>query len=421
MRRRPSAPPDGVTAISTAGRRVALVVPFHDAAAPAPGDLIARQATLPGLIGALDRRGLVARGFQLYPVDAAVQVAGGQVEFVAPPRGTRRIAALTHRIWGRHGPAYWEPASRLLGRVAAFRPDVVHTFGLGLEPNMLLTSRLCRRLGVPLVLSYHGGPPPRDRLSRRALRSVLTTAAAVLFTAREQSLPWIDAGLITSPGKVFQVFETSTPLTAVDRPRARAQLNLFGDPACVMAGRMHPVKDPLTTLTGFLLAAEHLPDARLYVYPLAGPLSEAFSAVVAAIPLAATVVSVRPAAAPEDMATVFSAADYLVQSSRREWSGLTVMEAMACGAIPVVTDLPPLVRMTDFGRAGRHFTPGHPRGLAQALQGAEAAGRGGLRRHAQDRFIAALSFDALARDLEAVYRAVAPGEASPGPRGTGAS
>jgi glycosyltransferase involved in cell wall biosynthesis len=96
---------------------------------------------------------------------------------------------------------------------------------------------------------------------------------------------------------------------------------------------------------------------------------------------------------------VYSSADLLLQSSRREWSSLTVMEAMACGCVPILSAIPAFRALTGEGAAGGLFPPGRPDLLA------DRAALGLPERRAQSRAVAQhfqsrLSFEALAGDLE---------------------
>jgi glycosyltransferase involved in cell wall biosynthesis len=197
--------------------------------------------------------------------------------------------------------------------------------------------------------------------------------------------------------------ETSTLMEARDQHASRTRTGLEGDPLCLAVARTEPVKDPLTTLAGFALVAERLPRAHLHWFGQPGTLDVAVRAAAAALPGVAERVSFHGFRDHGAMADVYSAADYLLQSSRREWSGLAVMEAMACGAIPIVSNIPSFRQITGGGRAGYLFAPGDPRGMVEAVLSMEARGRLAERVRAQQHFRERLSFDALAAALTAIY------------------
>jgi len=67
-----------------------------------------------------------------------------------------------------------------------------------------------------------------------------------------------------------------------------------------------------------------------------------------------------------DVPEILGSADILVQSSRRESFGLSVLEAMASGVPAVVSDIPALREATG-GEAGVRVPPGDPGALAEAL------------------------------------------------------
>src|SRR5262249_57697044 len=75
-----------------------------------------------------------------------------------------------------------------------------------------------------------------------------------------------------------------------------------------------------------------------------------------------------------EMAAVLSAADLFVLASRKEGSGYALLEAMACGAVPVVTDIPAHRALLGGGTLGlgaaapRLLWPvGDPGAFARAL------------------------------------------------------
>src|SRR5690606_19453656 len=101
-----------------------------------------------------------------------------------------------------------------------------------------------------------------------------------------------------------------------------------------------------------------------------------------------------------------NSADFLLQASRREFSGCAVLEALACGVIPVVTDIPSFRAMTAEGRFGVLFPPGNAGALACGVCTiglAEIPARSAeIRMHFEDRY----SFPVLSRQLEAIYQQV---------------
>jgi glycosyltransferase involved in cell wall biosynthesis len=77
---------------------------------------------------------------------------------------------------------------------------------------------------------------------------------------------------------------------------------------------------------------------------------------------------------------------------------------MACGCIPVVTDIPSYQKMTDNGRLGFLYPPGSSDGLLKVLKRltADDALRQEVRRYFEEK----LSFQTIARSIADVCRLV---------------
>jgi glycosyltransferase involved in cell wall biosynthesis len=170
-----------------------------------------------------------------------------------------------------------------------------------------------------------------------------------------------------------------------------------------MVGRLHPIKDPGTVLRGFERIAVERSGARLYLYYLNDDLLPELRRQVEQSPILAPRVEFRGPAAYEQMAAIYSSADFLLQASLREFSGCAVLEAMSCGVVPVISDIPSFHRMTAGGCFGSLFPVGDADALAQAVltiwpdQHAERSLS--VRHHFQQ----ALSFPSLAGELESIY------------------
>jgi glycosyltransferase involved in cell wall biosynthesis len=103
------------------------------------------------------------------------------------------------------------------------------------------------------------------------------------------------------------------------------------------------------------------------------------------------------------MEVVYNSADFLLQSSRREHSGGAVLDAMACGVIPVVTDIPSFRAMTGNGAVGILFPPGDDESLARQVLDIPGDEIGAAAASVRRRFIEHLSFPEIALRLEHAY------------------
>jgi glycosyltransferase involved in cell wall biosynthesis len=211
-----------------------------------------------------------------------------------------------------------------------------------------------------------------------------------------------------SPSQFAQVVESSSPFTRVDRELARARTGMVGTPVYLSAGRLDAIKDPLTMLRGFELIAGSQPGARLYLYYLTAELLPEIKAFLQERPSLATQVALRGRAPLEEMDAIYSSADFLLQASLREWSGLAVIEAMSCGCIPIVSDIPSFRMLTGAGRFGRLFAIGDADDLAHVALSVAPGERESLSMIVQDYFERELSFAAMARQVDGVYRDLRP-------------
>ncbi|HET7034457.1 MAG TPA: glycosyltransferase family 4 protein [Thermomicrobiaceae bacterium] len=355
-------------------------------------------------------RALAARGHQvqvvhLFPREVEWWEGGVRHHFVRAGRGARTLGHWVGRLRGRDR-AYYEPAWRAIERVRACRPDIVHVHGATLNLNLHL---LLRALGTetPVVLHYHGGYPSRHRLVRRLQRANFARAACYCFTTQEHAQPFVETGVIARPERVVELMETSSSFRPSEREPARALTGMQGDPVFLWVGRLHPIKDPLTALRGFERVLAAWPEAQLYLHYLSDECLPLLRGYLTERPALRAHVHPRGPAPFERMETIYNSADFLLQASLREFSGCAVLEAMACGTIPVVTDIPSFRRMTGDGQAGVLFPRGDDRALAA---GVLALGRDQIASSAREtraRFERELSFASLAARLEEVYAGIA--------------
>lgn len=290
--------------------------------------------------------------------------------------------------------------------IACLKPDVFHVQGLGFPREVLALAKTAP--GTPIFLQDHANRVPRI-WGRRLWRQGLSAAAGVSFCAREQARPFIDAKLIQPHTTVYEVPESTSRFTPGDQAEAQRATQIFGDPAVLWVGHLNENKDPLAVLDGIGKAAKYLSGLQLWCCFGAAPLLPEVRDRIARDPQLAGRVHLLGRVPHDRIEKLMRAADFFVSGSHREGSGYSVIEALACGLPPVVTDIPSFRSLTGNGTVGRLWSCGNVQQLSQALLQLAPQPRAALRAAARAQFDNALSFGALGTNLRAAYAHLAAG------------
>ncbi len=365
--------------------RVALLSLHHDPSWTSPAAFIAGDFTRRGYARALADRGLDVRVVVEAEFDAdAVDTHGTAIPWHfrrADP--AIRVARQLGRACGDRWPALRTPAPHVERVLRANPPDLIHSFDLVSYPHLLSLGRL----GVPLLAHFHGGAAARRPAWRALEKHALSKVQRLLFTTRSHADGWIANGYPEE--RVRVVLETSVDLQPVARQRGV-------DPVLLCVGRLDAVKDPLTTLAGFERLLRTHPNAVLHLCWTDAPMLAAVQAYARRL---GDRVRLHGTLRHDAVIALMRTADVLVQSSLREVCGVAVLEAMALGVPPVVTDIPAFQAV--LGDCGARFAVGDAEGLAQGVRRVLADPNAGDA--CRDRFERHLSFDALSAQLCAVY------------------
>jgi glycosyltransferase involved in cell wall biosynthesis len=218
-----------------------------------------------------------------------------------------------------------------------------------------------------MVMQDHADGVARHPLRRVVTRRALAVADGVLFSTREQAVPWMDGGLIADRPPVYEVMGGATSLEPLDQDMARQMTGVTGAPAALWVGRLNANKDPLTVLSAIELASQSLPVLSLTMIFEGGDLQEAVERRVRTSPALSSRVRLIGPVPHDRLAAYYSAADLFILGSHHEGSGYALIEALGCGAVPIVTDIPTFRVITASGRLGRLGLPGDPRAAAAAI------------------------------------------------------
>lgn len=294
-----------------------------------------------------------------------------------------------------------ERGFRFASLLCDIKAQVLHVHGLGFAEDAFAISRCLPRL--PILFQDHADRPPRW-WRRSRWRHWYAAAAGVAFTATELAQPFTAAGLFDAQTRLFAIPESSCRFALGDRLHARAETGLYGDPCVVWVGHLNAGKDPLTVLEGVAQATSQLPYLQLWCAFGNAPLLGEVGRRIADDPRLNGRVHLLGRVPHERIERLMQSADLFVSGSRAESCGYALLEAMACGAVPVVTDIPSFRALTGHGRVGELWPCGDSRQLADALQ--RTYQRGTSPAQVRAHFDESLSFAAVGRKWADAYRQV---------------
>ena len=347
-----------------------------------PEELLDTWQTLGDVATAVHRAGADVTVVQSFHRDAELVREGVKFRFVAEPALPGRTVGLLPR--------------RLADAAREQAPDVIHVNGLDFAWH---TQVLCG-IGVPVLAQDHASVPYARRIRRRW---GLARVAGVAFTDARQAEPFFHNGSFRQGMPIYSVPESSTHFTTGNIDEARAETGIYGDPAVLWVGRLDANKDPLTLLDALEQAARELPELQLWCCFHEQPLLGEVRARLARSPDLAARVHLLGRVPHGTIQVMCRAADFFMLGSHREGSGYALIEALACGATPVVSDIPAFRGLTLNGRVGALVPTGDAATFARALIELAGHPRGPLRRRAVDHFARELSFDVIGRRLCAIY------------------
>lgn len=169
-------------------------------------------------------------------------------------------------------------------------------------------------------------------------------------------------------------------------------------------GRLIPDKNPLLVLDAFRNYVAINGFAKLYFIYQKDDLLANVKTMINQYPELARAVCLVGKIPHGELARWYSAADFYISASSREGSGYALIEAIACGCMPVVTDIPSYRKITRNGQLGLLYEAGNAQALSLALL---SLWRKRLSRQTvRSYFESTLSSKCIARDLSKVMMEV---------------
>jgi glycosyltransferase involved in cell wall biosynthesis len=283
--------------------------------------------------------------------------------------------------------------------ISKLNPDIVFIQSLHFPLQVILLRLALGR--KPKIIIQNHAEKPFGGIKKYLLRLSERYVNAYLFASKAMGLDWIANGNLTSPQKIHEVMELSSYFSPIAKNKAKAKTGITTENVFLWVGRLDENKDPLTVIKAFLEFAAVNAGACLYMIyhteELLPSIKELLnvSSNAGAIKLIGKIPN-------EDMLYWYNSADFVISGSHYEGSGTAVCEAMSCGCIPVVTDIPSFRMMTDNGNVGMLYEAGNEAKLLRALIRTTTLNKPVEGEKALSYFRSNLSFEAIALQIQEI-------------------
>lgn len=298
--------------------------------------------------------------------------------------------------------------------VRAVNADVVHLHELGRSiQNLVLRMLLPQSVGI--VIQHHGGKSEYN-WKMRVHNAINNVVDGYFFTTKEQGADWFrsskqaDKVMAVMEGGSYFDFDSrdaNRTFSYKNRETNKAITGLVGDPVFLWVGRLDDNKDPITVLRGFEMVLEHYPQARLYMIYGERTLEPEVNTILEQSYLLKEQVVLLGKVPHAMLEKYYYSADYFVLGSHYEGSSFSLSEALSCGCIPIVTNIPSFRFMTDEGQIGALWQCDDPASFDEAVRKALPKQKEVEATRCIAFYQQHLSYDAIGKDAIAHYQHIA--------------
>jgi glycosyltransferase involved in cell wall biosynthesis len=295
-------------------------------------------------------------------------------------------------------------AKETIAYLKKIHPDVIIIHGLGF-PLQIMRLKMILGKKTKLIAWHHAEQPARwpGKIMYWLADKCISR---YLFTSQGNAAGWIDAGIIGHQNKVAELPPTLTVFKQFGKTTSRQQTGMDNGIHYLWVGRLAQVKDPLTVIDAFAQFVSRHPAAKLHMIFRGGELLQVIENRLQQDPALCRNIFLHGAVANDMLPAWYSAADFFISSSLREAGSVTILEAMACGCLPIVTAIPASLKVTGNGEYGLLYEAGNAGDLVKTLVNATMINKEIFAEKTRGWFAKEFSVEAVAGKLLAVCESV---------------
>lgn len=287
---------------------------------------------------------------------------------------------------------------RLHRLVKRLNPDIVVVYGLHF-PLQVLQLRLRLNKKVKIIAQHHADKPATGW--RKFLQQLADKCTnGYFFVSNEISDEWVNKGNIDNKKKIKELIIASSFFYPIDKKSAREKLGIGSETLYLFVGRLDRNKDPLLVVQAFLQYWKRNNNSKLFLIYQSEELLNEIENILRIQNYPNNTVVLVGQVSHHELHNWYCSADFFISASHQESFGLALCEAMSCGCIPVVTDIPSFRKMTGNGQCGFLFQPGSQKELFKNLLETDKIDLISERNKVLNQFKENLSFDAIAKQVQ---------------------
>ncbi|MEO6668591.1 MAG: glycosyltransferase family 4 protein [Ferruginibacter sp.] len=310
--------------------------------------------------------------------------------------GTENINAVKYTFFKSRN-RFWYIPFKTHCYIKTQRPDIVIVAGL-IFPLQLMMLKFQLGKKVKIIAQHHNDKPYpgiKGFFQKCADRCINT----YLFTCYDDATEWVNRKIISNKNKCREILEASTFLKRKQKTQSQQRTGMTGTHNFLWVGRLNIIKDPFTVLKAFETYSASNPAARLYMIYQSGDQLDKVNRIIEQTESLKQSVKLIGKIDHNELAYWYSAADFYISGSHREASSYALLEAIACGCIPIVTEIPSFKKMTSNGKVGYLYPVGNADALTTILRQVSTTNISEQSAAVENHFHENLSFKNIADDL----------------------
>lgn len=281
--------------------------------------------------------------------------------------------------------------------IRKMQPEIIYFHGIKYMYLLLFLLPLLKKK-PKIIIQHHAEKVPNKKWKKNLIRYVDQFVEAYIFTSSEMGKEWVDNKIIYSQSKIYAQPELSTTFSY--NKKVIKEKNLF-----IWVARLNKNKDPKTVINAFSKYLKNNTHARLIMFYSEDNMENEIKEILL-INGINNQIQLKGKVKHEALEKWYQKSTYFFLGSYYEGGSAALIEAMACGCIPIVSDIPANRAITNQGKCAILFEAGNPDDLFEKLISLDKIETNIFSNNVIDFFESKLSFKALSNGLDKVIQKI---------------